>query len=406
MGPHEALKASGRAASPGLASVRIRSVLVAAEVALALVLLVGTGLMLRSAWRIHTYPPGFEPERVLTATIELTGPQYRDAHQRGAFARSLLERLGNEPGVEAAGLTTHGSALTMALRIEGETLPAPGELARKPPIVLNATTPALQHVLGLRVVRGRWLKEDEPAVVLNESLVSRDFPGRDPIGRRIQLNDKGPPLTIVGVVEDVKYSRLDAAAEPELFVPYSRLEYSLFEFTVLLLTSNDPSAFAARIRTAISDLDETQVPNRVMTLAQVLGESVAPRRLNLALFSTFAAAALFLAVIGIYGVMAYAVAQRGREIGVRIALGAQRADVVSMVVRQGMRVTLAGIAAGVAGALLLTRFMETLLFEVRPTDPSTFVAVIAVLAVTGLLACCGPALKAALVDPVETLRSE
>jgi predicted permease len=256
------------------------------------------------------------------------------------------------------------------------------------------------------MVRGRWFTDAEPAAVLNESLARRDFPGRDPIGRRIRLSEGGPQLTIVGIAADLKYSALDAPAEPELFVPYVRVEDGLFDFTALVLTTTDPHALAPSLRTVVSDIDKTQVPSDVATLEEALAESIAPRRLNLVLFGTFAAAALFLAVVGIYGVMAYSVTQRMHEIGVRMALGAQRSDVVRMVVRQGMRVTLAGIVAGIAGAIALTRLMESLLYEVQPTDPLTFAVVTAALAMTGFLACCLPGLEAALVDPVIALRNE
>jgi ABC-type antimicrobial peptide transport system permease subunit len=204
----------------------------------------------------------------------------------------------------------------------------------------------------------------------------------------------------------LKYSTLDAPAEPEVYVPYTRVEDGLFGFTALVLGTTDPQVLAPTIRTVISDIDKTQVPTDMESLEQALTESIAPRRLNLVLFGTFAAAALFLALVGIYGVMAYSVAQRTHEIGVRIALGAQRTDILRMTVRQGMRVTLAGIIAGIAGALALTRLMESLLYEVQPTDLLTFAVVTAALATTGFFACCLPGLKAALVDPVITLRNE
>jgi putative ABC transport system permease protein len=220
------------------------------------------------------------------------------------------------------------------------------------------------------------------------------------------LSKGGPPLTIVGIVADLKYSMLDAPPEPEVYVPYARVEDGLFDFTALVLGTADPRALAPGLRTVISGIDKTLFPADVIGLEQALAESIAPRRLNLVLFGAFAAAALFLALVGIYGVMAYSVTQRMHEIGVRMALGAQRSDVVRMVVRQGMRVTLAGIVAGIAGAIALTRLMESLLYEVQPTDPLTFAVVTAALAMTGFLACCLPGLEAALVDPVIALRNE
>jgi putative ABC transport system permease protein len=403
--PQDALKGGGKGPTRA-GGGRTRAALVAVEVALALVLLTGTGLLLNSAWRLHSFPEDFTPERILTARIELAGQQYSEPHRRRAFAGSLLERLRREPGVEAASVSTHGESLSMVLRVDGMA-PAPAEeVARKPPIVINATSAALREVLGIRVVRGRWFTDGEAAVAINESLVQRDFPGIDPIGRRIRLNEKGPPLTIAGIVADSNYSSLDAPAEPELFVPYERDDDALFGFTAMIRTTVDPSALAGRFRSLVSEIDGAQAPYDASTLEQTLAESIAPRRLNLALFAVFAAAALFLAAIGVYGVLACAVAQRERELGIRTALGARRTDLVSMVVRQGMGVVLVGIGAGVVAALVLTRFMETLLYEVRSSDPLTLTLVVLALSAMGLLACVGPALRAAGVDPIEALRRE
>ena len=403
--PQDALKGGGKVPTRG-AGGRIRPALVAAEVALALVLLAGTGLLLNSAWRLHSFPQDFTPERILTARIELTGPQYSEPHRRRAFAASLLERLRREPGVEAAAVSTHGESLSMVLRVDGMSRLPAEEVARKPPILINATSAALKEVLGIRVVRGRWFTDGEAAVAVNESLVQRDFANVDPIGRRIRLNENGPPLTIAGIVANSKYSNLEGPAEPQLFVPYQRDDDALFGFTAMIRTTGDPSPLAGRLRTLVSEIDGTQAPYDASTLEQTLVESIAPRRLNLALFAVFAAAALFLAAIGVYGVLACAVARRERELAIRTALGARRTDLVSMVVRQGMGVVLVGIGAGVAAALVLTRFMETLLFEVRPSDPLTLMLVVLVLSMMGLLACLGPALKAGRIDPIEALRRD
>jgi predicted permease len=405
MDPHDTLKAGSRVASPGITSVHTRRILVAGEVALALVLLVGAGLMLNSAWRMNAYPAGFEPQRILTARIELAGPQYSEPQRQVAFADALLARLQTEPGVDAVSISTHGYMLTPVLDVEGELLSSPEELARQAPIMINATSPALRRIMGFRLVRGRWFIADEPAAVLNENLARRVFSERDPIGRRMRLSEDGPLLTIVGIVADLKYSKLDASAEPEVYVPYARAG-GLYGFAALILIKNDPLKLAPSIRRSISDIDKTQVPDSVMGLEQALADSIAPRRLNLVLFGTFAVAALFLAMVGIYGVMAHSITQRIHEIGVRMALGAHRTDVVRMVLRQGMRVTLTGIVAGIAGALTLTHLMESLLYEVQPTDPLTFAVVTVALGTTGFLACCLPALKAALIDPVIALRNE
>jgi predicted permease len=402
--PHDALQRRGSISARGH-NARTRRLLVAGEVALALVLLIGAGLMLKSAWRLNAWPPGFEPGRVLTARLELVGPRYGEPRRSTAFVDALLGRLQSEPGVETATISTHGYMLSPTLMLEGEPPPTPQELATKAPVMINATSAAMRRVMGFRIVRGRWFTDGEPAAVLNESVARRDVRGRDPIGRRIQVSDNGPLLTIVGIVADVQYSKLDAPADPEVYVPYTQVD-GLFGFTALVRTSSDPLALGPSLRRAVSDIDRTQVPDDVMSLEQALADSIAPRRLNLVLLGTFAAAALFLAVIGIYGVMAWSVAQRAHEIGVRMALGARRGHVVRMVVGQGMRITLAGIVAGVVGALALTQFMEHLLYDVDPADPFTFAALAGALGATGLLACCLPALRAARVDPIRTLRCE
>jgi putative ABC transport system permease protein len=405
MAPHEALKSSGLATSASAGAVRARRFLVAGEVALALVLLIGSGLLVKSAWRLHAYPAGFEPARVLSATLQFAGPQYAEPPRQIAFVRSLLERLRAQPGVTAVSFSTHGSSLAQALMFEGDQPPAPEDRARNPPLMINATSAALKDVMGFRLLRGRWFADGEAAVVLNESLARREGSGRDPIGRRITLAPGGPPLTIVGIVADVRYTQLDAPAEAELYVPFTHAD-GLFELTVLSRTRQDPRALASNLRNIVKELDPTQALGPIDTLEQVLADSIAPRRLNLFLLGAFAGTALLLAMIGVYGVTAWAVTQRGREIGIRMALGARRADVVRLVVQQGMRVTLAGIVIGVAGSLALSQVMEGLLYDVRPTDPLTFAVLAAGLASTGLLACSVPALRAARVDPVVTLRHE
>jgi putative ABC transport system permease protein len=402
--PHDALKSGSRSSSPRAGGERTRRLLVAGEVALALTLLIGAGLMLKSAWRMHDYPPGFEPGQVLTAKIEFAGRQYTEPHRSLAMVDALLERLRSEPAVDAASISTHGYMLAPGLDIEGEPVRTPEEIGSKSPIMVNATTAALRPILGFRMVRGQWFTDGEAAAVLNESLARREFGERDPIGRRIRVNDR--LLTIVGVAADVKYSRLDQPAEPEVYVPYQHVGGGLFGVYALISTTGDPVALAPSLRGAVAAIDATQVPADVMTLERWLSESIAPRRLNMFLLSAFAGSALLLAIVGIYGVMAYSVAQRVHEIGVRLALGARRIDVARMIVRQGAAVTTIGIVAGVAGAFMLTRLMESLLYEVQPTDPWTFSVVTAALAVTSLVACALPALKAAWVDPSITLRDE
>jgi putative ABC transport system permease protein len=404
--PTGALRAGANRGSRHVTGMGARSVILGAQIALALVLLIGAGLMLKSAWRLTAYPPGFEPAQILTAKIEFTDPAYRDAPARKfAVIDALLDGLRIQPGVDAASISTHGMALTQRLVVEGAPELSADELARLEPIVVNSTTAALPRVLGLQMTRGRWIADNERAVVLTERLARRDFPGQDPIGRRIRLDEGGPFLTIVGVAADVRYSRLDTLPEPEIYVPYTQLD-DTFGAVALIRTTSDPLALAPAVRQLMERIDQTVIPDEVVTLEQRLAETIAPRRWNLLMLGTFAASALALALIGIYGLMAYSVAQRRQEIGVRRALGAQRVDVVRMVVRDGMSIALAGIGAGVVGSAALTRVMSSLLYEVEPSDPQTFVVTTAAFAMVALVVCCVPALEAADVDPAVALRYE
>jgi putative ABC transport system permease protein len=402
---YDLLKDSARTVSPSGGGLRVRQALVAIELAISVVLLVGAGLMVRSFWRITSYPPGFTPDRVLTLRVQFSGLQYREQTARRAHLDELLRRAQSAPGVEAAGLNSDGDA-SMLLTVEG----AP-DLPReqRPTAILSAASGGYAKAIGLRVVRGRWLEDAEPlpVFVVNETLARRVFGAEDPVGRRIcclpWVRD-GRPATVVGVVADLRYASLDTGSVSELFVNYG--DAGLFAMTLAVRTTGDPAAAAPAIRTLLSSVDRTQPLFDVKPLDVTLADSIAPRRFNLVLFGTFAASALLLAVIGIYGVIAYAVAQRTHEIGVRMALGAQRRQVVRMVVGQGMAMALTGVLAGMAAALALTRVLTSLLYEVTPTDPATFAAVTFLFAAVALAACGGPALKAARVDPIVALRCE
>jgi len=257
------------------------------------------------------------------------------------------------------------------------------------------------------LIKGRWTSDDEPAPValVNETFARRIFGNDDPMGQR--LRTQSSPVTIVGVVGDLKVSRLDAEPVPEVLIPYKLAPFnSLRRIDVLVKTPGSPAAILPEVRRVVQQMDPTQPPYGITTMEDALSESIAPRRFNLLLLGTFAVSAVILALIGIYGVMSYAVTQRTQEIGLRMALGAHRTEIVGMVVRQGMLVAVTGIVAGAAAALALTRLMATLLFDVKPNDPMTFAAVAAVLTLTALGACWIPAFKAARVDPVVALRYE
>jgi putative ABC transport system permease protein len=409
--PAEALTEQSATASPSPLGVWTRNLLVATECGLTLVLLAAGALMLKSVVQMHQYPAGFEPDHVLTMNVEFAGAEYGDGKRQIALARAVLDKLAHKPGVEAIGLSTHGDLLSALLDIENRPMPASPEgdfvmVATNAPIMMTAASSQLPRVLGLHMVSGRWLTDTDDAVVLNETLARREFPNENPIGHRVRLSlNSGPWLTIVGVVADLKYSRLDATVEPELFFPYTKSDV-LFGFTTLVRTAGSTDALAPVMRSVVSQVDPTQVGDDVMTLEDALGESIAPRRLNLFLLGTFAMTSLVLAIVGIFSVLSYVVAQRRHEIGVRLALGASYRQVMRMIVRQGVQTIVPGILAGAIVAFALRRLIATLLYGVEPTDLPTFSLVTALLGTTALLACYIAARRVLQIDSRSALHHD
>ena len=404
---HDALK-EGTTTAP-VRSLRARRLLVTVELALAMVLLTAAGLMVKSFWRMTTHPAGFAPERILTVQVMFAAPDYLDRQRRSTFVEDLLPRLQSLPNVQAASITTGGASPMMPFQIQ-DAPPQP-EQERRPTALLHAVSAGYLRAMGLSLLRGRWVEdaEPEPVVVITEILARREFETDDPIGHQVQLS--GPPnqppvvATIVGVVGDVKHTKLDADPQLEMYIPF-RHHPTLLRFTAIVRTPQDPVSLAPAVRTVLADMDRTLPVFQAMTLEQALIDSVAPRRFNSFLLGTFAAAALIATLVGIYGVVSYSVAQRTREIGVRMALGARPFDVVRLVTVQSVRMIAAGIVAGIAGALLITRAMASLLYQVEPTDPQAFAVVTVVMALTALAVSVGPAVKASLLEPVLALRSE
>ncbi len=395
----DALKDEAGSSSTGSRGLRVRRFLVALELALAIILLTGAGLMVKSFWRMYANPPGFAPENTLTMRVSLSGPQYGDKARRLAYVQELVRRIESVPGVQAAGI-----ARTDLLLLQSAN-PA------VPPVVEQFQESLVSQgyfgAIGMRLVSGRWITDGDARenTVINETMARRVFGDRDPIGQRIER--LGRPVLVVGVAANLKYSKLDADPGPEIYQPYGQsLGSGGVTMTVVARVPGDPLGIAPAARRLISGIDPTQPVYKMESLQQALSDSIAPRRFNLFLLGTFAAAALLMAVVGIYGVIAYSVTQRTREIGIRMALGAQRGHVVRMVVRQAMGIALWGIAVGIGAALGLTRWMSALLYDVRPNDPSTFALVAILLTVTAAIASWGPALKAALVDPLIALRHE
>ena len=385
----------------GMFTFRLGAGLVVAEIALCVVLAVGAGLLMQSFWKLHAYPPGFHPDRILTLNVSFAGPRYRDAAPRRAYADEILRRLSAVGGVQSAAIGSIGSGGMMLLR-EGESFPPP---TPRPVTLTSTVSSRYAQALGMRLVTGRWVTDNEPTPVLvfNEALVSREFGDQDPIGARFQL--PGYELaTVVGVVADLRYSRLDSGPVPEAFVDLShgalfrRHRTRAHRWRTQRRSLNPRSAKSRR-----------SIPrnrySRCRRSNKRLATSTAPNRLNLYLLTTFASVAVLLVLIGTYGVVSYMVAQRTSEIGIRIALGAQRAQVVAGVMRLGMPMVVIGVVLGVVAAASLTHLMRALLFRVKPLEPLSFTAVPLLVALTALLAVFVPAWRAATIDPIETLRS-
>lgn len=400
----DVLKEGARTASASPRRRIVGRLMVGLQLALTVVLLAGAGLMLKSVWRMTSYPAGFTPDRILTLRVDFNGPRYREDRARHEYAEALLERARALPGIADAALTT-GRESTMLVVKEGEPFPERPDMHAA---LVSAVSPAFGRMLGMRLVGGRWFEEQENSEVLliNDALARREYPGVDPVGRRIRVPWLGENgfATIVGVVADLKYAQIDADPVPEVFFHHSRPR--LFGVTLALHVDGDPNAAAPAVTKALAAVDPTQSLFSVRTMEQALTESIAPRRFNLLLLATFACAALVLAVLGVYGVVAYAVAERTHEIGVRLALGAERRRVARMMISDGMRSVTGGIVVGMAAAIAATRLLSGLLYDVDATDPPTF-ALAALLSVgVAFVACAVPALHAAWIDPATALRAE
>ncbi len=404
----DSLKEGGRSGS-GSRGNRMRGAFVVVEVALALVLLVGAGLLLRSFMRLLDQRPGFDSTRIVTMRLSLPGARY-DAGQRSQFLTRFFQQVDALPGVESSGaisflpLTGLGAATRM--EIVGQPKPPTGQ---EPVTDVRVITHDYLGTMGVPLLKGRLFNEQDAAdakgrVVINETMARRHWPNEDPIGRRVRISWDDLEDEVIGVVGDVKHSGLDAEPRAMTYWPYARNAYGTM--TVTVRTAGDTSRVVSSIVGLVRQLDPELVVANVKTMDEVVSNSVAQRRLTMLLLTIFAATALLLAAVGIYGVIAYNVTQRTQEIGIRMALGAQRSDVLGMVVRQALLLVVAGIVLGGAGALLLTRLMEGLLFQVKPGDPITFIVVSSVLAAVALLASYIPGRRATRVDPVIALRAE
>ena len=396
-----------------------RRALVVGEVAIALVLLVGAGLMTRSFVRLLSVDPGYRVDHVLTVPIALPGSRYPENERVISFYQELSRRVASVPGVVSVGAVAGVPLVSdrgdLSMDIEGRPV-APGESKRRAD--WQVVTAGYFKAIGMRLIRGRGIEDTDlestpGVVVINETLAKRYWPDDDPIGKRFKLGGGAGPgmVTVVGIVADVKQLSLAATSEREMYLAHTQFRFwgggsILRSLSLVLRTTGEPTALIRSVRSEVATLDSQLPLGQFRTMEEVRGESVSQPRFLMFLFSAFSVVALSIAVIGIYGVIAYSVAQRRKEIGIRIALGARPSTVAGMVVRQGMALTALGIAAGLALALLLTRFLASFLFSVTPTDPLTLGLVVAALAASALAATYIPAVRATRTDPVEVLRAD
>jgi predicted permease len=408
---HSAMR-EGTKSTGGRSSGRVRGVLVVSQVALALVLLVGAGLFMRSFMELQGVDAGFDPEGVLTARLSLPQERYGEPPKRAAAMREFLSRAQGVPGVEAAGLATLlplTGRSDWSFEIEGRAV-TPSDPPR-PAVEYRAVSADFHKALRIPLVRGRMLSDadgfDAPhAVVINESMARIIFPGEDPIGMRIRLNSRNPNpwATVVGIVKDVREWGLDVPARPVAY--YSLLQRAPAGAYLVVRTSQSPSSLLASLQAELRAVDGNLPLYDVAPMAAVVDGSVSQRRFSMLLLGLFAGVAVVLASLGIYGVIAYTVTQRTRELGIRMALGARQADVLGLMVGQGMRLTLVGVGVGLVLALGLGRLLSALLFGVKAHDPLTFFGVALLLAGVALVAAWLPARRATKVDPALTLRAE
>ena len=393
----------------GRNTTRLRDGLVVAELALAVVLLAGAGLLIRSFISLTGVEPGFRTEGAVHFAVELPSAAYATDAAITTFHDRLAERLEGLPRVEAAGAVSRlplAGRLNTSFQVVGQRAAEPGQQQY---IETRSATPGYFESIGIPVLRGRGISETDregsvPVIVISQSTVQRHFGGADPIGQQIRVSILEEPRTIVGVVGDVRHLGLDQQEAPHAYFPLAQVPRRAMN--VVVRAAGDVEALAAAIRNEIRELDPLLPPPSVRPVGDIVGESVARSRFVTMLLGAFAAVALALAAIGIFGLLSYTVAQRTREFGIRLALGARSADVLGMVMRRALALAGIGLGAGLAGALLLTRFARSVLYGVSPTDPLTLVSVVVVLTATVLLASLVPARRAAGVQPTEALRYE
>ncbi|WP_158820370.1 FtsX-like permease family protein, partial [Granulicella sp. S156] len=398
---HAALKNTSQNSSSGMNHAQLRKALISVEIALAIVLLTGAGLMLKSFAQMSANAPGFEPESILTMRVSLAGGQYSTWVPQQSYIETALEKLRAFPGVQAAGIDS--DTLNTTVKIEGlGSDTSDGRFS-----AVRAVSPGYLRAMGVSLIAGRWPSDNRALdeVIVNESFAQSLLNKGTLLGRQVTggfLNGR-----IVGVVADFKYSQMDAEPTPEVYTSY-QLAPLMDPMTVRFFIRVDGRSApdAASLRKVLASIDPTQPVYGVQTLQQALSDSISPRRFNMFLMGTFAFVALLMALVGIYGVVSYSVTQRTQEIGIRMAVGAARSHIVELVLFEGSKSILLGTGIGLVAALGLTRLMSNLLYGVKPYDAMTFLSVTVLLVSAAMLACTIPALRASLIDPVLTLRSE
>jgi len=409
----ESLKEGGRSSGDGSRRNRIRGVLVVSELAIAIVLLVGAGLLIQSLWRLQHVSPGFESQNLLTFVVGIPEVKYPTARQ-AQFYRDLTARIESLPGVRSATsvipLPLSGDLFSISFETEGR----PVAKGNQPSADFFAINEGYFKTLGVRILKGRDFdaRDDAKApgvIIVNQTFAEKFFPGENPIGKRIKpgiSTDENKPAMreIVGVVADVRNRNLSSELRPGYFLPVAQIPFN--QMTVIVRTTGDPHSLITAVQNEVHSLDREVPVFNIKTMDEHIAVTVAAPRFNTTLLAIFAVVALILTIVGLYGVMSYAVAQRTNEIGIRMALGARVIDVLMLVFKQGIILVLAGEAIGLAGAFALTRLIRGLLFGVTPTDLKTFIAVAGILAAVALLATLIPARRAAKVDPLVALRYE
>jgi putative ABC transport system permease protein len=405
------LVSGARSSLSGFRRLSLRNLLIVSEVALALILLMGAGLLVKSFSRLLEVKLGFDPQNLLTMQVSLPTSKYETAEQRRAFYEQALKQIKAAPGVVATGAVSNlplsGLLTNGGFAIEGRSDQFPADL--------RSVSNEYLQVMRIPLLSGRYFTDQDrtgmpEVVIVDEILAHRYFPNDKPVGKRVSLNGPGEAphwREVVGVVGPIKYQGLDVDYQGQLYFPHSQDPWDgMYRMHIVVRTAGDPKSLASAVQTSIYHLDKDQPVYRVMTMQQLVADSLATRRFSMALLGLFAVVASLLAAVGLYGVLSYSITERRHEIGVRMALGAQTSDVLKLVAVQGMRLAMMGVALGLLGSLALTRMMKSLLFGVGATDPMTFALVPLLLGVVGFVACYIPARRATKVDPLISIRCE